>query len=269
MWFAYYGKERYKELLMKNPISKEEFNQIVLNAPQQMQLPIYLGKINGKYVYKDLCELKSTAFWGRTGISAVCNLALFSMLHAREAEIKENYFLCVQSAIDGMSWFFKDIPFANEYIVNPCTAVYDILICYRNRKNTFKRISEMSDEELKEDYAMTYEKYKKYVANHPRLYIFEGFGGPLSKYIKYSMDETGLDLTEVMEAFENAHRYHIYIFVPNSTRGKNELAESIHTSVNIERTQDGDYIATVVQDDTVIAKDLCMDWIGDDEFPRF
>ena len=100
------------------------------------------------------------------------------------------------------------------------------------------------DERKYSGYIYSFGEYKEYLAKHPRLYIFEGYCGPLSEDV---LNDSGLDFAAVKEAFENAYKFHIYIIIPDCIRGKNELAESIHTSINIERTEQC-YLATIIQD---------------------
>lgn len=245
---------------MNEPISKEEYEKIITSAPSDMELPVYVGKHNDELLYLDLVKAKSIAMYGTTGISSVCNTSLFSMLKAREQILRQKYFLCVSCVGGCYSWGFNDIPFAHEYITNPCTAIYDILHYYNSVKNTLNKLSRMTEDERKvSDYIYSFEEYKEYLAKHPRLYIFEGYGGPLSDSI---LNDSGLDFAAVKEAFENAYKFHIYIIVPDCIRGKNKLAESIHTSINIEWTEQC-YSATIMQDGKNLEENICMSWCSE------
>lgn len=245
---------------MNEPISKEEYEKIITSAPSDMELPIYIGKHDDEPLYLDLVKAKSIAMYGAVGISAVCNTSLFSMLKAREQVLRQKYFLCVSCVGGFYSWSFNDIPFAHEYITNPCTAIYDILHYYNSVKNMLNKLSGMTEDERKvSDCIYSFEEYKEYLAKHPRLYIFEGYGGPLSESI---LNNSGLDFAAVKEAFENAYKFHIYIIIPDCIRGKNELAESIHTSINIERTEQC-YSATIMQDGKTLEENICMSWCSE------
>ena len=246
----------------QEPLSQKEFEQIVKDAPQDMKLPIYFGKVDGMLVYMDLTELKSVAMFGQVGISAVCNTVLFSMLKARKQEIIDQYFLSVCCIGGAYSWNFKSIPFANEYIADACTAVYSLLNYYNTVKRTLKKLSQMSDEEFeKSNYVHNYEGYKEYIKRHSVIYIFEGFGGPLQKGV---LDESGLDIDAVKEAFENAYKYGIYIMVTDCFMETNQLAESLHACVNIEQTKEFYHIATIIQNSKVVKANILMECIGSD-----
>ena len=247
---------------MNDPISKEEYEKIIASAPSDMQLPVYIGKRNDELLYLDLVKAKSIAMYGEIGISAVCNTSLFSMLKAREQILRQKYFLCVSCVGGAYSWSFDDIPFADEYITDACTALYDLLYYYNRVKRSLKELSEMTDDEFEDsDYIYSYEGYKEYLAKHPRLYIFEGWLGPLSEGI---LNNSGLELSAVKEAFENAYKFHIYIIIPDCIRGKNELAESIHTAVNIGLTEKN-CSATIIQDEKIIGEEICMDWLSGEQ----
>lgn len=245
---------------MNEPISKEEYEKIITSAPFDMELPVYIGKSGEKPLYVDLINAKSIAMYGACGISAVCDTSLFSMLKAREQVLREKYFICICCTNGYYSWGFKDIPFADEYITDPCTAIYDLLHYYNLVKRTLVELSEMTeDERIASGYIYSYEEYKEYLAKHPRLYIFEGYCGPLSEGILKNSD---LDLDAVKDTFENADKFHIYIFIPDCIRGKNELAESIHTSVNIVWTEKC-YSASITQDGEIMKDNICMDWCSE------
>ena len=242
---------------MNEPISKEEYEKIITSAPSDMELPVYVGKHNDELLYLDLVKAKSIAMYGTTGISSVCNTSLFSMLKAREQILRQKYFLCVSCVGGYYSWSFNDIPFAHEYITDPCVAIYDLLHYYNSVKNTLIKLSGMTEDERKySGYIYSFGEYKEYLAKHPRLYIFEGYCGPLSEDV---LNDSGLDFAAVKEAFENAYKFHIYIIIPDCIRGKNELAESIHTSINIERTEQC-YLATIIQDSKNLEEKICMSW---------
>ena len=143
---------------MNEPISKEEYEKIITSAPSDMELPIYIGKHYDEPLYLDLVKAKSIAMYGTTGISSVCNTSLSSMLKAREQVLRQKYFLCVSCVGGGYSWGFHDIPFAHEYITDPCTAVYDILHYYNSVKNTLNKLSKRTEDERKgSDYAYSFE----------------------------------------------------------------------------------------------------------------
>ena len=240
---------------MNEPISKEEYEKIITSAPSDMELPVYVGKHNDELLYLDLVKAKSIAMYGTIGISSVCNTSLFSMLKAREQILRQKYFLCVSCVGGYYSWSFNDIPFAHEYITDPCTAVYDILHYYNSVKSTLNKLLRMTEDERKySGYIYSFGEYKEYLAKHPRLYIFEGYCGPLSEGV---LNDSGLDFAAVKEAFENAYKFHIYIIIPDCIRGKNELAESIHTSINIERIEQC-YLATIIQDGKTLKENICM-----------
>ena len=137
---------------MNEPISKEEYEKIITSAPSDMELPIYIGKHDDELLYLDLVEAKSIAMYGTTGISAVCNTSLFSMLKAREQILRQKYFLCVSCMGGGYSWSFNDIPFADEYITDSCTGVFDLLHYYNDVKRTLKKLSKITDDEFKDSY---------------------------------------------------------------------------------------------------------------------
>lgn len=245
---------------VNDPISKKEYEKIIASAPSDMELPVYIGKRNDELLYLDLVKAKSIAMYGEVGISAVCNTSLFSMLKAREQVLRQKYFLCVSCVGGFYCWSFNNIPFADEYITDACTAIYDLLHYYNSVKNTLSKLSGMSENERKaSDYIYSLEEYQEYLAKHPRLYIFEGWLGPLSEGI---LDNSGLELNSVKEAFENAYKFHIYIIIPDCIRGKNELSGSIHTSVNIERTEKC-YTATIIQDCKKMEDNICMDWFDE------
>ena len=245
---------------MNEPISKEEYEKIITSAPSDMELPVYVGKHNDELLYLDLVKAKSIAMYGTTGISSVCNTSLFSMLKAREQILRQKYFLCVSCVGGYYSWSFNDIPFAHEYITDPCVAIYDLLHYYNSVKNTLIKLSGMTEDERKySGYIYSFGEYKEYLAKHPRLYIFEGYCGPLSEDV---LNDSGLDFAAVKEAFENAYKFHIYIIIPDCIRGKNELAESIHTSINIERTEQC-YLATIIQDGKTLEENVCMSWCSE------
>lgn len=240
---------------MSRHLSKEDYEKIIATAPSDMELPIYVGKSGEKHIYIDLIKAKSIAMYGDCGISEVCSTSLFSMLKASERVLRQKYFTCVSCVGGYYSWGFDDIPFADEYITEPCTAVYDLLHYYNTAKKTLEDLSRMTEDDRKSSgYIYSYEEYKEYLAKHPRLYIFEGYCGPLSEGVLKNSD---LDLAAVKEAFENAYKFHIYIFVPDCIRSKNELAKNIHTAVNVERAQNH-YLATIVQEGKIVAENICM-----------
>lgn len=243
---------------MYNSLSYEEFNQIVASAPADMQLPIYIGKHNNEPVYVDLVKAKSIAMHGEYGVSGVCLTSFLSMLKARGQVLRKKYFLCA-SCFNGFN--FICIPFAVDHITNSCTTIYDLLHCYNYRKNTLKKLSEMTPDELKDsDNIYSYEEYEEYLAKNPRLYIFEGCFGQLSED---TLNDSGLNLDAVKEAFEDAYKFHIYILISYCVIGKNALAKSIHTSVNVKRTEKG-HCAELIQDGAIIEKNICADYLSEE-----
>lgn len=98
------------------------------------------------------------------------------------------------------SWTFKDIPFADEYISNTCTGIYNLVHYYSTVKRTLETFAKEN--------AVQYEKYKEILAKKPRLYIFEGYRGPLCQN---AIDDSGLNRDLVKEAFQNAYKFNIYI----------------------------------------------------------
>ncbi len=234
---------------MSNAILKTEFDQIIKTAPADMKLPIYIGKHCKDHIFYDLAELKSIAMYGEIGISAVCTTSLFSMLKARENEIRNDYFLSICYDV-AYSWTFQDIPFANEYISNTCTGIYSLVHYYSMVKQTLETFAKENAER--------YARYKEILAKNPRLYIFEGYRGPLCQE---TIESIGLDLELVKEAFQNAYKYNIYILIPNCFRPENTLAHYIHTSVRIKKTIQG-HSADILQNNKVLMCDIQMNWLS-------
>lgn len=245
---------------MSNFISKDKYEKIIAPSPTTMKLPIYIGESNDGPFYLDLTKEKSIAMYGKCGISAICSTSLFSMIKAREHILRQNYFICISCKRGYYDWNIKDIPFADEYITDTCTAVYDLVHYFNSVKNTLSKLSTMSEDERKDSgYIFSYQEYVKYLAKHPRIYIFEGYQGPLAKGI---LDNCGLNFNTIKEVFKNAYKFHIYILIPNCIRDKNELAESIHTSINIERTNKC-YYAKIVKNKQVVKDHIHMVWYNE------
>lgn len=224
------------------PIAEQKFKEIIENAPSDMMFPMYFGVKDGVAIYKDLKDMKSVAMFGDTGISAKCYMPVYSMFLSRAAEFEfcTPVLVCAPTPVP----IRIDEPIINEYICDARVGMHSLIYEYQGRKN-------MESEKNSSQY---YEK-------HPKVYIFDGYCGPLQKDI---LEGSKVDIAEAQEALENAYKYGLYVIITNNIRPGSKLTESIHTRVQMCFKEPN---ISIEQGDNILT-DIECGWIEQETFSK-